>query len=129
MLDVVVVVQDSLPRLGIQAALEASRVARVVASLDDVGTLDAVLEEHEPQVLRAGRAFPARRPGRCFPAWRASTLRVVSSCTSPHTAEQCALRHLLSAGGRAQLSPAAANRIDECCLTSLEGRGSWVPSV
>jgi DNA-binding NarL/FixJ family response regulator len=40
----------------------------------------------------------------------------------PHTAEECALRHLLTAGGRAHLSPEAAGRLDECCLTSLRGQ-------
>jgi len=120
MLDVVVAVQDALPRLGIQAALEDAGVARVVASLDDVEALDAALDEHDPQVLvldvRFRRNDPDLLPGlvRRHPSCRVLVL-------VPHKANECALRHLLSEGGRVQLSPSAATRIDECCLTSLRG--------
>jgi DNA-binding NarL/FixJ family response regulator len=123
MLDVVVAVQETIPRLGIQTALDESQVARVVASLDGPEQLDTVLEEHGPDVLvldvRFRRRDPELLPGlaRRYPSCHVLVL-------VPHTAEECALRHLLTAGGRAHLSPDAANRLDECCLTSLRSRAS-----
>jgi DNA-binding NarL/FixJ family response regulator len=118
MLAVVVAIQDELPRLGIEAALEATDAARVVASVDSPESLFAVLDEHQPRVLlldvRFRRADATLLPAlsRNYPSCR--VLMYVA-----HTAQQCALRHLLRAGGRAQLSPGALRRIDECCLTSL----------
>ena len=130
MLDVAVVVHDALPRLGIQAALDDSDVARVIASLDSVDGLDSVLDDYEPEVLildvRFRREDPGLLPGVAerHPACKVLVL-------VPHRAEECAFRHLLSEGGSAQLSPAAASRIDECCLTSLRGeaRGYKCPCL
>ncbi|MCG6987402.1 MAG: response regulator transcription factor [Gemmatimonadetes bacterium] len=123
MLDVVVAVQDTFPRLGIQTALAESKVARVVASLDGPEDLDTILEEHHPDVLvldvRFRRDDPQLLPAlvRRYPSCRVLVL-------VPHTAEECALRHLLTAGGQAHLSPDAARLLDECCLTSLRGQAS-----
>jgi DNA-binding NarL/FixJ family response regulator len=120
MVDVAVVVHDFLPRMGIQAALDNSDDARVVACLGDPEGLESALEEHQPEVLILDVRF--RRED---PSLLATLARRHPSCRVlvlvPHKASECAFRHLLSDGGRAQLSPAAASRIDECCLTSLRG--------
>jgi len=121
MLSVVVALQDELPRLGMVAAIESSDVARVVASLDGTDTIHDVLDRHTPDVLlldvRFRRADSTLLPGL---ARRHPSCKVLMYVA--HTAQQCALRHLLRAGGRAQLSPGALRRIDECCLTSLRGQ-------
>lgn len=121
MVDVVVAVRDTFPRRGIQAALEDSAVARVVACLDSAEGLQAVLDEHEPDVLVLDVLFR-----RSDPQLLPELTRRHPSCgvlvLVPHRASECALRYLLTAEGRAHLSPDAANRIDECCLTSLRGR-------
>lgn len=120
MLDVVVVVRDNLPRLGIEAALGASDIARVVASIGEVEALEAVLDEHEPDVLVLDVRFRREDPDLL-----AAIARRQPSCRIlvlvPHKAEECAFRHLLSGGGSAHLSRGAASLIDECCLTSLRG--------
>lgn len=118
MIDVVVAVQDSLPRMGIAAALEESTTARVVASLDNPELLDDVLDAHTPDVLvldmRFRRGDPDLVPGLVRRHPECSILMLAS-----HTAEQCALRHLFSGAGRARLSADAADHVDECCLASL----------
>lgn len=119
MLDVVVAVPEALRRLGIEASLRESDVARVVAALDSVDTLDAVLEEHQPNVLILDVRFRRDDPELI----RGLTTRHPSCrvlVLVPHKAQECALRNLLSGGGPAHLSPGAASRIDECCLTSLK---------
>lgn len=121
MLDVVVAVQDTFPRLGIQTALEDSGVARVAAALEGTERLFQVLDEHQPEVLVLDVRFRRDDPG-LLPelARRHPSCRIL--VLVPHKANECALRHLLAAGGKAHLSPEAANRIDECCLTSLRGQ-------
>ncbi len=120
MLAVVVALQDELPRLGIEAAIDSSDVARVVASLDGIESLHDVLDRHTPDVLLLDVRF-RRADSTLLPelARRHPSCKVLMYVA--HTAQQCALRHLLRAGGRAQLSPGALRRIDECCLTSLRG--------
>lgn len=121
MLDVVVAVQDTFPRLGIQSALDESSVARVVACLDDPRDLNAALDEHTPDILVLDVLFRRTDPellgevARRHPSCRVIVL-------VPHRANECALRYLLTAQGRAHLSVDAANRIDECCLASLRGQ-------
>jgi DNA-binding NarL/FixJ family response regulator len=39
-----------------------------------------------------------------------------------HTAEQCAVRHVMDAADQARLSPDALCRVDECCLMSLRNQ-------
>jgi len=118
MLSVVVAIQDELPRLGIESALEATDEVRVVSSIDSPAQILAELEAHAPDVLlldvRFRRADPTLLPD---VASRHPSCRVLMYVA--HTAQECALRHLLRAGGRAQLSAGALRRIDECCLTSL----------
>jgi DNA-binding NarL/FixJ family response regulator len=114
----VVALQDELPRLGVETALESCDTACVVATLDSVEDLDRVLVEKAPDVLildvRFRLADPDLLPGL---ATRHPAVRVIVYVA--HTASECALRHLLAAGSRARLSPDALGRIDECCLTSL----------
>ncbi|MCG6958035.1 MAG: response regulator transcription factor [Gemmatimonadetes bacterium] len=120
MVDVAVAVHDFLPRKGIQAALDDSDVARVVACLGDLEELDSVLREHQPEVLILDVRFRREDPGLLSTlARRHPSCRVL--VLVPHKASECAFRHLLSDGSGLQLSPAAASRIDECCLTSLRG--------
>ena len=118
MLAVVVALQDEIPRIGVEAALDASGLARVVASLGRPDLLDAILDEHAPDVLVLDVRFRLADPT-LVPrlAGRHPTCQVLMYVA--HTAQQCALRHLMQAGGRAHLSPGALQRIDECCLTSL----------
>lgn len=128
MLDVVVVLQDEITRLGVEAAIGTSGTARVVASLDGPESLHDVLDEHGPDVLLldvrfrlADRTLLSRLARRHPSCW---VIMYVA-----HTAEECALRHLLRAGGRARLSQGALKRVDECCLTSLRGQArGCIPS-
>lgn len=121
MVDVVVAVQDTFPRLGIQKALDESDVARVVSTLDSPEHLHDAIEAHRPEVLVLDVRFRRDNPGLLAElAHRHPSCRVL--VLVPHKAHECALRHLLTAGGRAHLSAEAANRIDECCLTSLRGQ-------
>lgn len=118
MLDVVIAVEEPLVRLGLRAALDAASETRVVAALEGVAELASTLERFPSSVLildvRFRRVDGSLIPGiaRRFP--QAHVLVYVA-----HTSEECVVRHLLAAGGRAQLSREAICKIDECCLTSL----------
>lgn len=116
---VAIAIRDELPRLGVAAAVRQSGVARVVASISDAAQVESVLAETTPDILvldvRFRRADPTLLPRL---SRRYSGCRIIMFVA--HTAQQCVLRDLLGAGGRARLSPAALARVEECCLTSLQ---------
>ncbi len=118
MLDVVIAVEEPLVRLGLQAAVQGAEDLRVVAVLDRVDGLDDVLERFGSAVVlldvRYRRAHADLVPGIAASFPDARVLVLVE-----HTADDCVVRHLLAAGGRAQLSHDAICLVDECCLTSL----------
>lgn len=118
MLSVVIAVDDAMVRLGFEAALDASDVARTVANLESPEAIWDALEAHRPDVLlldvKHRWADPQLLPrlGKQHPS-----VRVLVYVR--HTAEECVLRHLMEAGARSGLSPEAVKRLDECCLTSM----------
>lgn len=120
MLSVVIAVEDSIARLGLQAVLDGSDVARTVANLSEPADLEPALEAHEPDILLLDVWYRWEDPrliqrlSKKYPSVR--ILMYVR-----HTAEECVLRHLMEAGQRSLLSPDAVKRLDECCLTSIRG--------
>ncbi len=118
MLDVVIAVEEPLVRLGLQAALDRTDGVQVVEVMDDIEGLDDALRDFPDAVLvldvRHRRADP-----RLIPRITQGHPDVRVLVYVAHTAEACVIRHLLAAGGRAQLSPEAVYLVDECCLTSL----------
>jgi len=121
MIDVLVAIQEPLVRLGLLAALEGA---------DGIGRVEAV--EDPEDIL--GRM--AARPARVVivdVAWRRADPGLIGLLTGAHPrarvlvyvahrAEECIVRDLLTLGRRSLLSTEAACRVDECCLTSLQGR-------
>jgi len=118
MLDVVIAVEEPLVRLGLQASLEHTDGVRVVEAMDGIEGLDDTLGGFPRAVLildvRHRRADP-----RLIPRITKENPHVRVLVYVAHAADECVIRHLLAANGRAQLSPEAACLVDECCLTSL----------
>jgi DNA-binding NarL/FixJ family response regulator len=118
MLDVVIAVEEPLVRLGLQASLDRADGLQVVEVMADVEGLEDTLRSFPNAVLvldvRHRRADP-----RLIPRITQEHPGVRVLVYVAHTAEECVIRHLLTAGGRAQLSPEAVCLVDECCLTSL----------
>jgi len=118
MLDVVIAVEEPLVRLGLQASLDRTEDVRVVEVMAGVEGLEDTLRGFPDAVLvldvRHRQADPRLIPRIVEDHPGVRVLVYVA-----HTAEECVIRDLLTAGGRAQLSPEAVCLVDECCLTSL----------
>lgn len=113
-----VVVREPVVALGIRTVLAAAEGIEALPLPDPAADVRALVLLHAPDVLVLDVAFRREDPAlvpelvRTHPGTR--VLMYVD-----HSPAECSLRHMLESGGRAQLTPEALARLDECCLTSL----------
>jgi DNA-binding NarL/FixJ family response regulator len=120
MIDVVIMVADPIVRRGLQSVFEDTEECITVAAAAELDELDGLLSTVESPILlldvnyRRGDESLIRTLSEKYP-----TLTILMYVR--HGAGECALRHFFEAGGHLGLSPEAAVRLDDCCLTSLGG--------
>lgn len=114
-----IALRDPLAGIGLGVIVDGAADMRCAGVLARGESIRDAVTRTRPRVLvldvRHRRADPALIPdlARARPSTR--ILIMVD-----HTAEECALKHLMALRTGSTLSPEAMDRLDDCCLTSLK---------
>lgn len=114
-----IALRDPLAGIGFGVIVDGADDMRCVGVVGRGESVRDAVSRTRPRVLvldvRDRRADPALLPdlSRSHPSTR--ILIMVD-----HTAEECALKHLMALRTGSTLSPEAMDRLDDCCLTSLK---------
>lgn len=118
MIQVLVAVSDAISEIGLHTVLDEAEDIHATCYDPDGGDLASAVAQHSPDVLLLDVAHRRADAG-LIPTLTANNPKLKVLVFVDHSADECGIRHLLSAGGRAKLAPEALARVDDCCLTSL----------
>jgi DNA-binding NarL/FixJ family response regulator len=119
MIDVLVAVADPIAAAGLSAILDGAEDMRCLPPVDALENVRASVAVHEPDVLVLDVVYRRLDAG-LVPEIADGPTGTHVLVYVDHSAEDCGVRHMLSLGGTARLSPEALAKVDECCLTSLQ---------
>jgi len=121
MIDVIILVADPIVRRGLQSVFEDSEECATVAATAAPDKLDGLLSAVEKPILVLDVEY--RRDDESLIqslSEKYPTLTILVYVR--HGSAECALRHFFEEASHVGLSPEAAVRLDDCCLTSLGGQ-------
>ena len=113
-----IAIREPLVAAGLRAVLNEAEGIECLPLPDDLSRVREEAAAHCPDVLVLDVALRRDDPT-LVPDIAAASPGTRVLVYVDHSAEECALRHMMELGGRAHLSPDAIRRLDDCCLTSL----------
>jgi len=113
-----VAVDEPIVEIGLMFVLDEADDIEATRFDPTVGDLPTAVAKNDPDVLILDVVY--RKADRTLvPTLTERHPKLAVLVFVDHPANECDIRLLLAAGGRAKLAPEALARVDDCCLTSL----------
>lgn len=119
MIEVLVAIADPIAAIGLRTVVDGAEDMRCLPPVESPEDIRRAVAEHEPDVLLLDVVY-RRADADLVPEIADGPTGTHVLVYVDHSAEDCGVRHMLTLGGTARLSPEALAKVDECCLTSLQ---------